>query len=109
MRRPGGQAAGSSPGLGGKVQDRFRREWEQMVAPTEGDSLLLALSGGLDSLVLLHLLRFAPALPTHRVTAAHFDHRMREASGDDALWVQGLCRAWDVPLILERASSPPGG
>jgi tRNA(Ile)-lysidine synthase len=71
-----------------------------------GDVVLVALSGGLDSVVLLHLLRgAAPALGI-RVAAAHFDHRMRAGSAADAAWVAGLCRAWDVPL--QRAAAEPG-
>src|SRR5690606_33652142 len=41
-----------------------------------------------------------------RLVAAHFDHRMREGSADDAAWVAGLCRAWDVPLIRGSATAP---
>jgi tRNA(Ile)-lysidine synthase len=66
-----------------------------------GAHVLVALSGGADSVVLLHLLRFA--VPGLRLTAAHFDHAMRPSSAADARWVRGLCRAWDVPLITRRA------
>lgn len=67
--------------------------------------VLVALSGGLDSSVLLHLLRFqAPAL---RVSAAHFDHALRPDSGADADRVRGLCAAWSVPLYMQRAEVAP--
>lgn len=72
------------------------------------DRILVALSGGLDSAVLLHLLRFTPGLPPLQLLAAHFDHRMRDESGSDAQWVKGLCGAWEVPLQSEAADSPPG-
>jgi tRNA(Ile)-lysidine synthase len=65
--------------------------------------VLVALSGGMDSVVLLHLLRFAADA---RVTAAHFDHAMRPASDADARWVRGLCTAWGVPLVEARAAEP---
>lgn len=61
--------------------------------------VLVALSGGMDSVVLLHLLKFGGA----RVTAAHFDHAMREGSAADARWVRGLCAAWEVPLVTACA------
>jgi tRNA(Ile)-lysidine synthase len=70
----------------------------------ERGTVVVALSGGLDSVVLLHLLRFELAID---VRAAHFDHAMRPASGADALWVRGLCRAWDVPLETARAEDAP--
>jgi tRNA(Ile)-lysidine synthase len=68
-------------------------------------TVLVALSGGLDSVCLLHLLRFASCRP--RLAAAHFDHRMRPGSAADAAWVRGLCRAWSVPLVSGAAASPP--
>ncbi|MBR9991214.1 MAG: tRNA lysidine(34) synthetase TilS, partial [Gemmatimonadetes bacterium] len=76
------------------------------VARTIGDrrKILVALSGGLDSVVLLHLLRFP--IRTELV-AAHFDHAMRPDSALDASWVSGLCRAWDVGLETARAADPP--
>ncbi|HEX2167730.1 MAG TPA: tRNA lysidine(34) synthetase TilS, partial [Longimicrobiales bacterium] len=70
----------------------------------DGQRIVVALSGGLDSVVLLHLLRFHLR---REVYAAHFDHAMRVDSGADAQWVSGLCRAWSVPLETARAEDPP--
>ena len=67
--------------------------------------MLVALSGGVDSVVLLHLLHFGAE--RRPVVAAHFDHAMRAGSAADAAWVAGLCRAWEVPLVRGRADPPP--
>ncbi len=72
-----------------------------------GERVLVALSGGLDSTVLLHLLRFTPGLPPLELRAAHLDHRMRPGSAEDARWVGGLARAWDVPLASCAAVRAP--
>jgi len=72
-----------------------------------GEHVLVALSGGIDSVVLLHLLRFHTPDLELRLTAAHFDHRMRNDSAGDALWVRGLCRAWSVALETGAATAPP--
>lgn len=70
--------------------------------------LLVALSGGRDSVTLLFLLRFCvPSLPI-TLSAAHLDHAMRADSAADADWVRGLCTAWGVPLVGERLAAPPG-
>src|SRR5689334_11942110 len=72
-----------------------------------GARVLVALSGGCDSVVLLHLFRFACRDLGIEVAAAHFDHAMRGESAGDARWVAGLCRAWEVPLLSARATAPP--
>ncbi|HWV55875.1 MAG TPA: tRNA lysidine(34) synthetase TilS [Longimicrobiales bacterium] len=72
-----------------------------------GSRVLIALSGGLDSVVLLHAARFLLSTLDLDVHAAHFDHAMRAGSAADASWVRGLCRAWGVPLYTERAPVPP--
>ena len=67
-----------------------------------GQHILVACSGGLDSLVLLHVLRFGCPVP-FRMSVAHFDHRMRTESGADARWLRGLCRAWEVAYYHAQA------
>jgi tRNA(Ile)-lysidine synthase len=73
---------------------------ERLAALGGSGPVVVALSGGMDSCVLLHLARFAVPDARRELVAAHFDHRLRASSQDDARWVAGLCRAWDVPLRL---------
>lgn len=70
-----------------------------MLAP--GSHILCAVSGGADSVCLLHWLRAQAAELGFTLTAAHFDHRLRGAESDrDAAFVQGLCRDWGIPCAL---------
>ena len=69
----------------------------------EDSVVLVGVSGGVDSMTLLHLMRFRDAPPTVRVHAAHVDHRMREGSGEDAAWVGGICAGWGIPFHLREA------
>ncbi len=71
----------------------------------EGERVLVALSGGVDSVVLLDLLRRHAARLGIEVCAAHFDHGMRAESADDAAWVAELCSRWQIPLITARADT----
>lgn len=82
---------------------RFRDRLRVLGLDAAHAHVLVALSGGMDSVVLLHLLRFTTGA---RVTAAHFDHAMRPGSEADARWVRGLCTAWGVPLADTRAAEP---
>ena len=90
--------------LARRVADRWQeREWGG-----EGTHVVVAVSGGLDSVVLLHLLRFPLSSLKLRLTVAHFDHAMREGSAADAGWVRGLARAWQLPIRWERSEVRPG-
>jgi tRNA(Ile)-lysidine synthase len=78
-------------------------------AGLRGDErLLVALSGGADSVLLLHLV--ATAEPRPRLLAVHVDHGLRgEASRADARFCAGLCRALGVPLVLRNLTLDPSG
>jgi len=90
-----------------KLAHRFSQHLTSQGRTGKGDRIVVALSGGVDSLVLLHLLRFGEGFPANDMLAAHYDHNMREGSGADALWVRGLCRAWGVELKVARAEVIP--
>ena len=49
-----------------------------------GEILLVAVSGGVDSLVLLHLLHELRAEHGLRLQVAHLDHQIRKESAADA-------------------------
>ena len=68
--------------------------------------VVVGVSGGLDSMTLLHLLRFGAAAPPVPVRAVHVDHRMRPGSGTDAEWVASMCAQWGVECDVHRATEP---
>lgn len=82
---------------------RILRE-QHLVAP--GDRVLVALSGGADSVALLHLLHaLAPTFPL-TVLAAHLDHGLRPESSADAAFVRELCAGLGVVLVEGRVDVP---
>jgi tRNA(Ile)-lysidine synthetase-like protein len=61
---------------------------------------VVAVSGGVDSVVLLHLLSKAPDL---QLIVAHFDHGIRDDSGQDRELVQALSAKYGLPFVSESA------
>jgi tRNA(Ile)-lysidine synthase len=65
---------------------------------------VVAVSGGVDSVVLLHMLS---KNPDAKLVAAHFDHGIRADSVLDRKLVQGLAESYDVPFYHERVELGP--
>jgi tRNA(Ile)-lysidine synthase len=83
--------------------------------PSPDSTIVSALSGGADSVALLHAL-CAEARPRGlRVVAAHLDHRLRDDSADDGAFCVALCASLGVPLrsaqadVAARARRDGGG
>ena len=72
-----------------------------MIAP--GDRVLIAVSGGLDSVVLLDVLhRLAPQLQCESIVG-HIDHGLRGAdSAGDAAFVETLAASYGLPVYVHR-------
>ena len=72
--------------------------------PPPDTSVTLAVSGGPDSLGLL-LLALAAGL---RVEVHHVDHHARATSGEDARFVEELCRTLGVAYVGHDVAVPAG-
>jgi tRNA(Ile)-lysidine synthase len=67
-------------------------------------TILIALSGGPDSVAMLRALRGMRERFEYRIIAAHLNHRIRGDESDrDEAFVLALCARCDVELIVERA------
>jgi len=68
-----------------------------------GERVVVAVSGGPDSLALLSVLReILPAVPLH-LTVAHFDHGWRPDSPDDRDFVASMAATWGYDFRTARA------
>ncbi len=87
------------------IEEKWPRErWR-------GTRLLVAVSGGADSVALLHaMVRLAATQPDRlegQIQAAHFNHGWRGAESDaDETFVVELCQRLNVPLIVGRNEHP---
>ena len=71
--------------------------------PDKETRVLCAVSGGADSMCLLHLLWSQG----YDVTAAHFEHGIRgEESLRDAIFVEDWCGEHGIPVIVEHGDVP---
>jgi len=72
-----------------------------------GEPVVVGVSGGPDSLCLLHVLK--RLVPEYDITphVAHMEHGIRgKASEADARFVSGLARRWGLPVTVEHADVP---
>lgn len=67
------------------------------------DHFILAISGGLDSMVLLDI--FAHHCP-ERCTVITIDHHLRSTSKDDTDLVQSVCRSHHIACFTEHIDTP---
>ncbi len=73
------------------------------VLPRAGQRVLCAVSGGLDSMCLLHMLEAWCEERGGQAAAAHFNHRLRGAAADrDEEFVREICARWGIPLSVGR-------
>src|SRR6185503_2016512 len=70
----------------------------------KGRRIAVALSGGMDSVVLLHLLKDHP-----RVSALHVHHGLSPNADAWAAFCRRLCKQWGVPLSVSRVRVKKAG
>lgn len=102
-----------------QLRNEVRRQleaWEQDLGHplwTESDILVVGVSGGPDSLSLLHLLVKGSLHAPSGVVVGHLNHRLRPSATDEANFVAQLCEQWglechigdvDVAALAERDS-----
>lgn len=73
----------------------FFLDQHHMIPP--GSTVLCAVSGGADSVCLLHILHSLG----FSLAAAHYNHGLRGGEADrDEAFVRDLCRQWNIPLTV---------
>ena len=77
------------------LEEAFR---ERLLRLAPQDPLVLAISGGGDSVALAHLVRWSE----RRAVVAHLDHALRPGSGEDLLFVRDLAQRLGFPFYGER-------
>ena len=76
----------------GKTMEHILENIKKLNLIKRGDTIGVAVSGGRDSMALLHYLSSLQNELDFEVVAIHIDHSLRETSGDDAMFVMSYCR-----------------
>jgi len=99
------------PFLVAAVDQALRAE----AARARGETLVVGLSGGADSVALTDALASLQRRHGFRLVAAHLDHGLRQDSADDAAFCHGFCATLGVPFrggsarVRGRAAREKGG
>lgn len=68
----------------------------------DGDTVVVGLSGGADSIALTHMLKFQDKKQIS-IIACHLNHNLRqEESLRDSNFVKEICKKWNIKLVLQE-------
>lgn len=85
-----------------KVREAIRRH--ALFVP--GTRILVAVSGGADSMALLHAVHRLRGEFAVSLVAAHLDHGIRSDTAEDRAVVRAACEELGIPLVFERVDVP---
>ena len=91
---------------------KVRKTIEKYGMLRKGEHVLVAVSGGADSVALLSVLRRLSPLYRLSLTAAHFNHGTRSSESDrDESFVRSLCGSMAIELVCgsRRSKASPRG
>jgi tRNA(Ile)-lysidine synthase len=91
---------------GQDLLEQVRSSYHRLSRP---DHIMLALSGGPDSVALLHILIALRKDEGFSLTCVHINHGIRAASEAEQKWVIGLAGKIGFPLILKRVTVSSNG
>ena len=82
------------------LEKKFKANLDRLGIP-EGESVLIAVSGGVDSMVLMHLAKRAGLKPM----VAHANFKLRDAESEaDEAFVKAGCEALNIPFFTKTLS-----
>lgn len=89
------------------IADRLKETVKKYSMLNPGDRIVVAVSGGPDSVCLLHLLHALSDELGTSLHIAHLDHMFRgKESADEALFVADMARNLNIPATVERIDVP---
>lgn len=87
------------------LAERIAKQIAPLIAPQS--TILVGLSGGVDSVVLLHLLSKLATGFSWRLSAMHVHHGLSPKAGAWADFCTELCTHYKIPLLIEHVDITP--
>ncbi len=88
------------------VVDRIAKTIDENRLLKRGDSVLVALSGGPDSVALLHLLNRLKSKYRIKLATAHLDHGIRPEATEERVSCRNLCRKLRIKFHSKKMNIP---
>ena len=89
------------------MQREVQKRMEELHMIEPGDRVLVGVSGGADSVCLLLLLSMLQQDMSFSLEVIHVEHGIRgEESQEDAAFVEGLCRRYQIPCHMVAVDVP---
>lgn len=85
------------------IIDRVKKTISRNGLIRRGESVLVALSGGSDSVAMLHILKLLSGELEFEIFAAHINHGIREEADDDEKFVVRLCGELGIDCFVKKA------
>ncbi len=83
-----------------ELNNEFKRHLERGRFFTKNDRVVVAVSTGVDSMVLLALLQELPANIRPQIIVAHVNHRLRKQSEEEERFIRDYCNAHQLKLFV---------
>ena len=84
------------------IEEQFKNNTEIQNLIPAGSHLVIAISGGMDSVVLTHVLLNILDQFNYQLTLAHVNHGLRENADGDMKFVQHLSQKWNLLCEIIR-------
>lgn len=90
-----------------KLKKNILKEFKKFVKKENlfqpDDKVLIAISGGVDSTILLYLMKKITAVYDLLTLAVHINYHLRgEESNENEKFVRNLCYKWGIPLVVQQ-------
>ncbi|MEG0711914.1 MAG: tRNA lysidine(34) synthetase TilS [Niameybacter sp.] len=85
-----------------KIEEKVKRYIEEKKLLSPGDTVVVGVSGGADSMMLLYFLNRYKAYYHINLKVAHIHHGIRQEADEDRDYVERIARAWDIPCYIHH-------